>query len=169
MYGFPLTIYLLYPWLASRFPGVDPLSHDFGHLWYPLLGFTGNPHFNPVHLASNVVLLLGFWLLASAWKVLFVAQTSGTLATSGPYARIRHPQYVAFVLIMLGFLPQWPTVVTLVMFPILVIAYVRLARREEADVRGTFGDDWDAYATRTPRFIPHWTTPTHPPAHPRAA
>jgi len=169
MYGFPLTIYLLYPWLANRFPGVDPLSHDFGHLWYPLLGFTGNPHFNPVHLASNVVILLGFWLLASAWKVLYVAQTSGTLATSGPYARIRHPQYVAFVLIMFGFLLQWPTVVTLVMFPILVITYMRLARREEADVRATFGAGWDAYANRTPRFIPHRTAPTHPPAHPRAA
>jgi len=169
MYGFPLTIYLLYPWLASRFPGVDPLSHDFGHLWYPLLGFTGNPHLNPVHLASNVVILLGFWLLASAWKVLYVAQTSGTLATSGAYARIRHPQYVAFVLIMFGFLLQWPTVVTLVMFPILVITYVRLARREEREVRATFGATWDEYASHTPRFIPRWTAPTHPPAHPRAA
>src|SRR5262245_62959195 len=66
MYGFPLTIYLLAPWLASRFPGVDPLSHDFGHLWYPLLGLTGNPHWNVLHIASNVVILLGFWLLAAA-------------------------------------------------------------------------------------------------------
>jgi hypothetical protein len=71
MYGFPLTIYLLYPWLVSRFPGVDPLSHDFGHLWSPLLGLAGDPHVNPIHLASNVVILLGFWLLASAWKVLY--------------------------------------------------------------------------------------------------
>ena len=169
MYGFPLTIYLLYPWLASRFPGVDPLSHDFGHLWYPLLGFTGNPHFNPVHLASNVVILLGFWLLASAWKVLYAAQTSGTLATAGPYARIRHPQYVAFVLIMFGFLLQWPTLVTLVMFPVLLITYMRLAKREEREVRTTFGAAWDEYASHTPRFIPHWTASRHPPAYPRAA
>jgi methanethiol S-methyltransferase len=170
MYGFPLTIYLLAGWLARRFPGVDPLSHDFGHLWYPLLGFTGNPHFNPIHLASNVIILLGFWLLASAWKVLYEAQRTSTLATSGPYARIRHPQYVAFVLIMIGFLLQWPTLVTLVMFPILTVIYVRLARREEAEVRATFGAAWDRYAERTPRFIPDLWPHSHSdrPAHPRA-
>lgn len=154
MYGFPLTIYLLYPWLASRFPGVDPLSHDFGHLWAPSLGFTGNPHLNPIHFASNIVIVLGFWLLASAWKVLYAAQTSQTLATSGPYARIRHPQYVAFVLIMFGFLLQWPTLVTLVLFPILTVTYTGLAIREEADVRTTFGPEWDGYAAHTPPFIP---------------
>ena len=154
MYGFPLTIYLLYPWIASRFPGVDPLSHDFGHLWYPLLGFKGNPHLNPIHLASSIVILLGFWLLAAAWRVLYTAQTTSTLGTSGPYGRIRHPQYVAFVLIMFGFLLQWPTLVTLVLFPILVVTYTRLAIREEADVRATFGAEWDRYAAHTPRFVP---------------
>jgi protein-S-isoprenylcysteine O-methyltransferase Ste14 len=158
MYGFPLTIYLLYPWLARTFPGVDPLSHDFGHLWYPLLGFKGNPHLNPIHFASTIVILLGFWLLASAWKVLYAAQRSSALATSGPYARIRHPQYVAFVLIMFGFLLQWPTLVTLVMFPILTVTYTRLAIREEADIRTVFGAEWDRYAARTPRFIPAFGT-----------
>ena len=171
MYGFPLTIYLLYGWLARRFPGVDPLTHDFGHLWYPLLGFGGNPHLNPIHLASNVVILLGFYLLASAWRVLYEAQRTSTLATTGPYARIRHPQYVAFVLIMFGFLLQWPTLVTLVMFPILTITYVRLAGREEADVRAAFGPTWDDYARRTPRFLPDlWSRPpSDRPARPRAA
>jgi protein-S-isoprenylcysteine O-methyltransferase Ste14 len=171
MYGFPLTIYLLYGWLAQRFPGVDPLSHDFGHLWYPLLGFGGNPHLNPIHLASNVVILLGFYLLASAWRVLYEAQRTSTLATTGPYARIRHPQYAAFVLIMFGFLLQWPTLVTLVMFPILTVTYMRLARREEAEVRAAFGSAWEDYARRTPRFIPDlWSRPhSDRPAHPRAA
>ena len=159
MYGFPLTIYLLYPWLARRFPGVDPLGHDVGHLWYPLLGFTGNPHLNPIHFASTIVILLGFWLLAAAWRVLYAAQTASTLATSGPYARIRHPQYVAFVLIMLGFLLQWPTVVTLVLFPILVVTYTRLAIREEVDVGAAFGVEWDRYAAQTPRFIPAFRRP----------
>ena len=43
MYGFPLTIYLASGWIAQRFPGIDPFSHDAGHLWYTLLGFKGNP------------------------------------------------------------------------------------------------------------------------------
>src|SRR5579862_8672566 len=54
MYGFPLTIYLISGWLAQRFPGLDPFSHDAGHLWFTLLGLKGNPHTHPVHIASMV-------------------------------------------------------------------------------------------------------------------
>lgn len=154
MYGFPLTIYLLSGWLTRRFPGIDPLGHDIGHLWYTVLGFDGDPHWNPIHIASNLIIVAGFLLLASAWRVLYRSQRDGTLAMSGPYARIRHPQYVAFVVIMIGFLLQWPTLATMVMFPILVAVYVRLARREERDVSAEFGQAWDHYAARTPRFWP---------------
>ena len=156
MYGFPLTIYLLSGWLTQRFPGMDPLGHDFGHLWYTLLGFKGDPHLNPIHLASNVIILAGFILLSSAWRVLFQAQRDGSLATTGAYGYVRHPQYVAFILIMFGFLLQWPTLITLVMFPVLVTVYVRLAYREEREVRTEFGEVWDHYAEATPAFIPRW-------------
>ena len=89
--------------------------------------------------------------------MLYEAQRSGELATAGPYARIRHPQYVAFVMILLGFLLQWPTLLTLVMFPVLVAMYSRLAINEERDMRRQFGAAFDAYAARTPRFFPSWT------------
>ena len=154
MYGFPLTIYLLSGWLTQRFPGIDPFGHDVGHLWYTLLGFKGNPHFNPIHIASNVVIVVGFILLSSAWSVLYRAQREGTLATTGPYALVRHPQYVGLIAIMLGFLLQWPTLVTLAMFPVLVTMYVRLARREEREVRVQLGLAWDEYASRVPSFLP---------------
>jgi protein-S-isoprenylcysteine O-methyltransferase Ste14 len=154
MYGFPLTIYVLSGWLARRFPHVDFLSHDFGHLWYGLLGFKGDPHLNPIHILSNVLILGGFVLLSAAWRVLFAAQREKRLATTGVYARVRHPQYVAFILIMFGLLLQWPTLLTLPMFPILAVMYVRLARREEREVRAEFGSTWDAYAAETPAFIP---------------
>jgi protein-S-isoprenylcysteine O-methyltransferase Ste14 len=67
---------------------------------------------------------------------------------------VRHPQYAGFIVIMFGFLLQWPTLVTLVMFPILVIVYVKLAHREEREVREELGAVWDEYAARTPGFIP---------------
>ena len=154
MYGFPLTIYLLSGWLARRFPGVDPLGHDFGHLWYTLLGFTGDPHLNPIHIASNLFIVGGFVLLSASWRVLYQAQRAATLATGGPYAHVRHPQYTAFIAIMFGFLLQWPTLVTLVMFPVLVTLYPRLARREESAVHAEFGEAWNAYAKVTPAFLP---------------
>ena len=154
MYGFPLTIYLLSGWLAHKLPGIDLMSHDAGHLWYTLLGFKGDPHSNPIHLASNLFIFGGFILLASSWRVLFTAQREHTLASTGPYAYIRHPQYLAFIAIMVGFLIQWPTLVTLVMFPVLVVTYVRLAHREEREVEAEFGEVWREYAARTPRWIP---------------
>jgi protein-S-isoprenylcysteine O-methyltransferase Ste14 len=154
MYGFPLTIYLLSGWLQTRFPGLDFLSHDAGHLWSTILGEKGDPHFGVLHIASYVLLGGGFWLLSSAWNVLYHAQRGGRLATTGPYARIRHPQYVAFVMVLLGFLLQWPTLLTLAMFPILVAMYGRLAVKEEAEMRARFGQAYDDYARHTPRFVP---------------
>ncbi|MBI3607168.1 MAG: isoprenylcysteine carboxylmethyltransferase family protein [Nitrospirae bacterium] len=154
MYGFPLTIYLLAGWLQSRYPGVDFFSHDAGHLLEVLFGWRANPHFGPFHLLSFAFIGGGFILLSNAWRVLYAAQRSHTLATTGPYARIRHPQYAGFVLIMIGFLLQWPTLVTLLMFPVLVSMYVRLARREEREVAGEFGDEYARYAANTPAFFP---------------
>jgi protein-S-isoprenylcysteine O-methyltransferase Ste14 len=94
--------------------------------------------------------------------VLYAAQRSGTLATAGAYARVRHPQYVGFILIMVGFLLQWPTIATLVMLPILVYVYRRLAIREEREVASEFTSAYADYAKRTPRFVPHLHAP--PPA-----
>jgi protein-S-isoprenylcysteine O-methyltransferase Ste14 len=156
MYGFPLTVYLMSGWLLRRYPGLDLFSHDAGHLWNTLLGWKINPHFDPLHILSNVLIFGGFILLSAAWKVLYEAQQSGTLATTGPYARVRHPQYVAFILIMLGFLFQWPTIPTLLMFPILVYMYVRLARREEQEVLREFGDEYRRYIDSTAAFFPRF-------------
>ncbi|WP_439328732.1 hypothetical protein [Aromatoleum evansii] len=91
MYGFPLTIYLLSGWLASRFPGTDFLAHDSGHLLEVIFGWKSNPHFGPFHLLSAVFIFGGFSLLAAAWRVLYAAQRAHRLAVEGPYRRIRHP------------------------------------------------------------------------------
>ena len=162
MYGFPLSIYLMSGWLQTKYPSLDLMSHNSGHLWSTLLGEKGDPHFGALHIASYVFLALGFYLLSSAWNVLYHAQQRKALAKSGPYARIRHPQYVAFVLVLLGFLLQWPTLLTLAMFPILLVMYARLAVTEEAEMRKQFGAEFDAYAARMPRFLPSWRKVSSP-------
>ena len=154
MYGFPLTLYLLSGWLGRRHPQLDPWSHDAGHLWHTLFGWEGDPHFDPFHIASYIAIGGGFWLLSASWPFLYRAQREGRLATSGPYARLRHPQYAAFIVIMAGFLLQWPTLLTLAMFPVLVTMYCRLARREEAEARARFGPAYDEYVARTPGWLP---------------
>ncbi|WOF44974.1 isoprenylcysteine carboxylmethyltransferase family protein [Sphingopyxis indica] len=154
MYGFPLTIYLLSGWLQSRFPGVDWFSHDAGHLLEMMFGWRVNPHFGPFHIASFVLIGAGFWLISAGWAPLHAAQQKHRLATTGIYARVRHPQYDGFILVMLGFLLQWPTLLTLAMFPVLVVMYVRLAGHEERDALREFGDDYRRYMQDVPAFIP---------------
>jgi protein-S-isoprenylcysteine O-methyltransferase Ste14 len=168
MYGFPLTIYLLSGWLQSRYPNVDWLSHDAGHLLEELFGWQANPHFGPFHILSFVFIGGGFWLISAGWQVLYKAQRSRTLATTGAYAYVRHPQYVGFVLVMFGFLLQWPTLLTVAMFPVLVFMYVRLGRTEEREALAEFGSNYERYMHEVPAFIPRLGDLTGGPKHGQA-
>src|SRR3546814_4654907 len=118
-------------------------------------GLRSKSQFGPCHIASVVCIGGGFWLWSTAWPVLYRAQREGRLAREGVYARMRHPQYVAFVLVLTGFLLQWPTLLTLISFPVLVWAYARLARREEKDCLSRFGDDYARYMQEVPRSEEH--------------
>ena len=160
MYGFPLTIYLLSGWLQSHYPGVNWFSHDAGHLLEMMFGWRVNPHFGPFHIASFLLIGGGFLLISAGWKLLHAAQQEHKLATRGIYARMRHPQYVGFILVMFGFLLQWPTLLTLAMFPVLVVMYVRLARHEERDALREYGDEYRRYMTQVPGFFPHLRSPS---------
>jgi protein-S-isoprenylcysteine O-methyltransferase Ste14 len=152
MYGVPLTIYLLGSWLGSQFPLLQD-TYAGGHVWNDLIGWTGDPHC-PFHQASYVFIGGGFWLVAASWPVLHEAARADHLATTGRYARVRHPQYDGLLLVMIRFLLQWPTIPTLLMFPVLVVVYGRLARAEQCEVAARFGDAWREYAEHTPGFIP---------------
>jgi len=154
MYGFPLTIYLFSGWLQSRYPEVNWFSHDAGHLLEELFGWKANPHFGPFHILSFVFIGGGFMLISAGWKVLYEAQRRHRLAVSGVYAWIRHPQYAGFVLVMFGFLLQWPTLLTLAMFPVLTFMYLRLARIEERNALAEFGDAYRRYMQDVPGYIP---------------
>lgn len=153
MYGFPLTIYLLTSFFGNNFLGLD-FTHDGGHLLNTLLGLKGNAHFSSIHILSNALIFVGIFLLSNAWKVLYKASRNGVLATTGAYRFMRHPQYFAFILIIVGFLLQWPTLITLIMAPILIVRYVKLAYSEEKQMIAKFGRTYRQYAHDTPGFYP---------------
>ena len=156
MYGFPVTIFFLSGWLTENYPSIDFWTHDSGHLLHRLLGFEGSPHFDPIHIGSNVLIIIGFVMLASAWNVLHRAQQTGRLAVEGLYQKMRHPQYVGFIIIMFGFLLQWPTIPTLVMFPVMFFVYLRLEKSEEKVAVEQFGTEYLEYMQNTPAFIPEF-------------
>lgn len=120
-----------------------------------MFGWKTNPHAGPFHVLSYIFIAAGFILISVAWRVLYEAQQTRSLATTGPYSYVRHPQYVGFVLVMFGFLLQWPTILTLAMFPVLTVMYVKLARDEEREARAEFGEAYARYAAQVPAFLPH--------------
>ncbi len=149
MYGFPLTIYIL-----SGYLGLDiPWLHQSGHLWATLFGWGD--------LGATVEMLLGYSfvffgisLLIEGWREIYRARREGRLATDRLYGVVRHPQYTGIFLAIFGQLIHWPTIPTLVLFPAIVWAYYRLARREEAQMVERFGEEYVAYRRRVPMIWP---------------
>lgn len=153
MFGFPLTIYILTALLGSRYPVLDPFGHLGGHLWAAFLAGGSPAAVNLAMVLDGLFELTGFGLLAIGWWQIHRAR--GWLVTSGLYAWMRHPQYTGLGLIIVGLLLMWPTIPTLIMGPILLVAYGRLARREEARLVTEFGEAYLEYCRRVPRrFLP---------------
>ncbi len=151
MYGFPLTIYVL-----TGFLGIDiPQLHDSGHLVATLFG-AGILGQTVEMVIGYGFLFLGVSLLIEGWREVYLASRAGRLATDGLYGVVRHPQYLGIFVALFGELVHWPTLPTLALFPVIVWAYVRLARKEEARMLEAFGDEYRAYQTRVPRFVPRW-------------
>ena len=149
MYGFPVTLYAL-----TRLFGLD-VSGPFwdGNLWIVL---TGTPAAMLVSMMIGyAIAFVGVALVGAGWREVYRARKEGRLATRGPYAVVRHPQYTGFFLIVFGEgVVHWPTVFSLAAFPIIVIAYVLLARKEERQMVDRFGPEYVEYQRRVPMFVP---------------
>ncbi|MDP3844791.1 MAG: isoprenylcysteine carboxylmethyltransferase family protein [Oxalobacteraceae bacterium] len=151
MYGFPLTIYLL-----TGFFGIDiRLYANTGHLWASLLGY-GSGGAMIEMLLGGVFIVLGVVLLFTGWGAVYQARREGRFAREGLYGVIRHPQYTGIMLAVFGQIVHWPTIITLALFPVIVLVYVRLAHKEEKDMIDRFGTAYQDYMQQVPRFFPRW-------------
>ncbi|MEM2106888.1 MAG: isoprenylcysteine carboxylmethyltransferase family protein [Candidatus Bathyarchaeia archaeon] len=136
MYGIPLTVYML-----SAYFGGLPYTYWRGHL-LGVLGF----------VLGFAILAFGLYLIVAGWKAVYLAR--GRLVESGVYGLVRHPQYLGFILVTLGWLIHWPTLITSAIWPFLTVSYYRLAKEEEASLEATFKDEYREYAEKVPMFIP---------------
>ena len=122
MYGFPLTIYFLSTWMGKSYPVLDPFSHPSGHLVLVFLGLAhSHTAMSILHLISNGLIFFGFYLMYRGWMLIHSAKGE-KLVTTSVYSYLRHPQYSGLFLITIGFLIQWPSLTTLIMWPILIFA-----------------------------------------------
>ena len=150
MYGFPLTIYAL-----TRVFGLDAGGMFWdGNLWVHL---TGTQAAMLVSMAAGYSLaFVGVALVTAGWREVYLASREHRLATKGPYVLVRHPQYTGFFLVMFGEgVVHWPTVFSLTAFPVVVLAYAVLARKEEREQVRRHGDAYRAYQAQVPMFLPH--------------
>lgn len=160
MYGFPLTIYALTALLGRAYPVLDPFSHKNGHLLVALAG--GSEVMWVVIMLTTTALFWGSILVMErGWRQ--IHQANGALVTDGIYARVRHPQYVGLFMLIGSLLIQWPTLLSLLMAPLLIVAYVRLARREERELEAQFGQAYRDYRARVSAFWPRLSLKRHPP------
>ena len=148
MYGFPLTTYFL-----VRALGVDFSRTRGGNPWALLFG---TPLAHVVAMVAGYTLVfLGGGLVVAGWRAVHRARRDERLVTDGVYSRVRHPQYAGLFLIIFGEgLVHWPTFLSLGAFPVIVLAYTLLARREERQMVEQFGERYRDYSTRVPMFIP---------------
>lgn len=152
MYGFPLTIYFL-----ARFFGLDATWAEGGNLWTQLFG---TPVAHIVAMAMGYAIVFGgASLVADGWRRVHRARREDRLVTDGVYARMRHPQYTGLFLIVFGEgIVHWPTIVSVIAFPVIVLAYTILARKEERQMLEKFGERYRAYQRRVPMFVPRLST-----------
>ena len=149
MYGFPLTIYFL-----SAFLGVDiPLLHFKGHLWSSLFGL-GETGAMLEMILGYTIIFSGIYLLGRGWYSIYQAQKKDALSVKGLYRYIRHPQYTGIFLALFGQLIHWPTIITFILFPVIVLAYFLLSRKEEKAMISKFGEEYRAYMQKVPMFFP---------------
>jgi len=148
MYGFPLTIYLL-----VRFFGLDSTNLN-ATLWSTLLGM-GELGRMISMILGYTLLFIGIGLFIQGWRQLYQERQKNQLITTGLDRFVRHPQYTGLFLGLFGEgIVHWPTLFSVAIFPIIVLAYFLLARSEERKVLEQFGDEYRAYQARVPMFIP---------------
>ncbi len=111
-------------------------------------------------VVHNILVIIGFVIMWKGWKLIHGAK--GEIVTSGLYAYVRHPQYSGLFLVMIGMIIQWPTIITALMFPVLIYVYYRLSKREEAEMLASFGERYKQYIENTPMFMPRFTRKTLP-------
>ncbi len=154
MYGIPLTIYFLTGWFGAQYPVADPFSHSSGHLVLVFLGLSHSAWaMGILHIITNAIIFSGFYLVYKGWVKIHSAKGS-ELVTDGIYQYIRHPQYVGMWLVTAGFLIQWPTIITLLMWPVLMILYHNLSKKEEKTLHETFGEEFEKYKAKVPAYFP---------------
>lgn len=114
----------------------------------------------PLQISGLVITLSGLLLidwsfrsLGKYWSMWTELKDGHRLIQHGPYRFIRHPIYSSFILIYFGTLLLTHSTFLLILFPSIIIYYLR-AKKEESLLKSSFGEEYQEYMNRTKRLIP---------------
>lgn len=149
MHGIPFSMYVI-SWIIGKNLPVGAL---WGHTLFDTIGYWGMY----INIACGAV---GLFLIMNGWYNIYKKYWSketgtGTLVETGLYKYIRHPQYTGLLLLSFGMMIEWATLPLLILYPVMIYMYVRLAKKEEEDMIDEFGSAYQDYMKRTKMFIPH--------------
>ena len=144
MYGIPLTILF-----ASRYfySPETALPENLVNLQFLGTSFA----MDIAMIYGAFLIILGAALILIGWVTLYQNVKKAKIVTCGIYSYSRHPQYLGFILIIIGWLIGWPTILTLILSPILVYMYLKVANTEEEEMKNIGG--YAKYKKKVPFFV----------------
>jgi protein-S-isoprenylcysteine O-methyltransferase Ste14 len=144
MYGIPLTIMFFSK--AFHTSSSAPVDLVFtGRILGVSFGFT-----LPM-IYGSVLMTIGSVIVVTGWVTLYRNVKKEGLVTKGIYSISRHPQYLGFLMVILGWVIGWTTVLTVIFGTVLIIMYIRVSLKEEREM--SKDHDYLAYKKRVPFML----------------
>jgi protein-S-isoprenylcysteine O-methyltransferase Ste14 len=144
MYGIPLTVLFASNYVSGSATTVPNTIIEFKFLGVNI-GMT------LAMVYGTVLMTLGMALIIIGWRTLYKNLKDDEIVTKGIYSYSRHPQYLGFILIVIGWLVGWPTILTVIFAPILIYMYIRVSKIEERELSDI--EEYEKYKEEVPFYI----------------
>jgi protein-S-isoprenylcysteine O-methyltransferase Ste14 len=144
MYGIPLTVFFAAEAFSNGGTAVPNMVFQFNFLGV-------NIAMSHAMVYATVLMLFGMGLIMLGWVTLYRNFEEDKIVDKGIYSLSRHPQYLGFILMIIGWLIGWPTMLTVIFGPILMIIYIRVSLIEEKELKGI--TEYESYKESVPFFL----------------
>lgn len=154
-FGFSQRLASVMTWIVSFYVAMQGMTASiYTILW--VFGTEPQGWFSldtlPLEILGIGLFFIGGILVMLGWSKIF--KNRENLVTDGIYKYVRHPQYTGILLATLSLIIYRFSPISALLWPVLVIIYYRLAKKEEREVEQEFGEKYREYRRKVSMFIP---------------
>jgi len=154
-FGFSQRLASVMTWIVSFYVAMQGMTASiYTILW--VFGTEPQGWFSldtlPLEILGIGLFFIGGILVMLGWSKIF--KNRENLVTDGIYKYVRHPQYTGILLATLSLIIYRFSPISALLWPVLVIIYYRLAKKEEKEVEQEFGEKYREYRRKVSMFIP---------------